>query len=89
MTRSLPKISWVPIRKIVATIAAAILTAGPLAIGDSLGWHLPQAIAVLIVGVITPLVGYLTPSPKPQITSGTITPGDGASARTFTVPPEL
>jgi hypothetical protein len=51
-----------PVRKVFASICAAVLTAGPIAIGAAFGWHLDQAVAVLIVGIVTPLAGYLTPA---------------------------
>ncbi|WP_336156627.1 hypothetical protein [Amycolatopsis sp. VC5-11] len=57
---------WAPMRKILATIAAAVLTAGPLAVLDAVGVHVDQAVGVLIVGILTPLAGYLTPEKKTE-----------------------
>ncbi|WP_329064860.1 hypothetical protein [Amycolatopsis sp. NBC_01480] len=55
---------WVPVRKVLAAAVAAVLTAGPLAILDAVGVHVDPALGVLIVGILTPLAGYLTPEKK-------------------------
>lgn len=65
---AVPKLSWVPVRKVLATIAAAVLTAGPLAVLDAVGVHVDQALGALIVGILAPLAGYLTPEKKTTTT---------------------
>ncbi|PKV95934.1 hypothetical protein ATK30_6867 [Amycolatopsis echigonensis] len=63
---------WLPVRKIAATIVAAVVTAGPIAILDAVGVHVDTALGVLIVGILTPLAGYLTPeAAAPALPAGT------------------
>jgi hypothetical protein len=58
-------VSWVPVRKVLAVIAAAVVSAGPLAILDAVGVHVDTALGAVIVAVLTSAAGYLTPEKKP------------------------
>lgn len=76
MTNAAP-VSWVPVRKVVAAIAAAVLTAGPVSVLDAVGVHVPATLGVLIVGILTPLAAYLTPEkpvPAPVVKLASLPP---------------
>lgn len=58
------KLTWTPIRKIVAAALSGLTTTGVMALLDGVGVHIDQALAGGIVGLAAVAVGYLVPSPQ-------------------------